>query len=455
MSDEQEKYVWLNGIKVRAHWSEQLKKAQEITHYDIGGKSYRRIAFGDEPGPTHGDNRLACHDCAAIRGQFHVAGCDVEACPVCGGQSIACDCPNDSEPPTDPEDFSFENHKKSTVNAYLAKRGVYEKLCEVIKEILEQAIFRRGIRVHSVEARSKDPDSLGKKASRPSDANPSKPKYMNPLEEITDLAGIKIIAFTPDAIDQIDKIVVDEFAVIERSDKGAILLAEEKFGYNSIHYLVKLSDIRSSLPEYEQVAGLIAEIQVRTILQHAWAEIEHDIEYKSAVVIPADIRRRFIALAGLIEIADREFQAVQDEDKRLRQSARQKIKDGEIDDVEITPDALKAFLTRRFGADRRISWSSFDYLARALRQCGFQNLRQVETCVEGYDDDHLSRIAYGNRQSQGLRFEITMLAGMGQLYIDRHPLSTERWFKKFGASLLKKYKKTKIDVREYDPLKGD
>src|SRR6185437_10448916 len=112
--------------------------------------------------------------------------------------------------------------------------------------------------------------------------------------------------------------------------------------------------------------------------QHAWAEIEHDIQYKSASVIPVDIKRRFSSLAGLLEVADREFQAVQNEDQRLRQHAREMIKKGDIDEVEITPDALKAFLTRQIGGDQRISWWSYDYLARMLRKLGFQNLRQVE-----------------------------------------------------------------------------
>lgn len=54
-----------------------------------GGKYYRRIRYGDES--SHwGDER--CHDCGAKRGQYHHANCDVEQCPVCGGQLIGCAC---------------------------------------------------------------------------------------------------------------------------------------------------------------------------------------------------------------------------------------------------------------------------------------------------------------------------------------------------------------------------
>ncbi len=76
--------------------------------------------------------------------------------------------------------------------------------------------------------------------------------------------------------------LVDEFEIIEKSNKGATLLQEERFGYQSIHYLVKLKGERARLAEYRNLKDGVVEIQIRTILQHAWAEIEHDIQYKSS-----------------------------------------------------------------------------------------------------------------------------------------------------------------------------
>jgi len=64
---------------------------------------------------------------------------------------------------------------------------------------------------------------------------------------------------------------------------------------------------------------------VRTVLQHAWAEMEHDIQYKSPNAIPTLIKRRFIALAGLLEIADREFQTLQDENERHKSNIENHI----------------------------------------------------------------------------------------------------------------------------------
>ena len=80
------------------------------------------------------------------------------------------------------------------------------------------------------------------------------------------------------------------------------------------------------LPEYCLFDKMKCEIQVRTILQHAWAEIEHDVVYKSLGEIPFRVRRRFACLAGLLEIADREFESLRQDEMAVRQAIQSKLK---------------------------------------------------------------------------------------------------------------------------------
>ena len=182
----------------------------------------------------------------------------------------------------------------------------YENLSNVVARILEECLKKRRIKVHSVQHRAKEASSFGHKAATPSETDPDAPKYPDPLKQITDLAGIRVITHFPSTLSDIDRLLSDEFTVVERSDKGKELIEEERFGYQSVHYLVCIRSERTRLAEYERFAGATAEIKVRTILQHAWAEIEHDIQYKSSTTIPAEIRRRFaLALAGMLEVADR------------------------------------------------------------------------------------------------------------------------------------------------------
>lgn len=262
---------------------------------------------------------------------------------------------------------------------------------------------------------------------------------------------MRVITFFPSTLEEIDTLLNQEFEVVERSDKGEELIEEDRFGYQNIHYLVRLKQQRAGLAEYERFAKAVAEVQVRTILQHAWAEIEHDIQYKSSVAIPTEIHRRFMALAGVLEIADREFQAIQDADRELTNEARNMVKRGDLVGVEITPDALKLFLDKRLGPDGRISEWTYNWTARLLKRLGFRDLKQVETAISPYNDDKLSVLAMGGRQGQTTRFELMLLAAMGERFIERHFFRGEEWFGQRQMEHLRRFHEERIKISWFDP----
>ncbi len=89
-------YVKHNDVEVMAGWPEEIQAAQKVATYLIGGNELARVRYGDEP-EDWGANKRPCHDCAVLKGQLHVLGCDVERCPLCGGQVITCDCPDEGD----------------------------------------------------------------------------------------------------------------------------------------------------------------------------------------------------------------------------------------------------------------------------------------------------------------------------------------------------------------------
>ncbi len=347
------------------------------------------------------------------------------------------------------ESFDFAEHRRTAVEEYLRVQTQYDAFAKAVRAILVQALAERGIAVNSIEARAKGAESFGTKAEAPSENDPGSPKYRNPVKEITDLAGVRIITFFPRTVESVGTCVREEFEVLEHMNHSRTRLEEERFGYQSEHYLVRLSSHRTSLPEYKPHLDLVAEVQVRTILQHAWAEIEHDIQYKSSITIPNTIRRRFMALAGVLEIADREFQAIQDEDEQLKRQARTSVEEGVLDQVEITADALRSYLDKRVGPDARSTDFSYEYTARSLRRLGFTSIDQVDACIKDYDDDLLSRTRWGSRQGSITRFEDMLLAGMGSVYIER--LTNDAHWRDFLRESLAAYKEHGIPVRNYDP----
>ena len=192
----------------------------------------------------------------------------------------------------------------------------YEKLCKEVSRIIDNSFSRLEIRIHSIEARAKSNDSFNKKLKKKNEDGT--PKYTQPLKEVTDLAGARVIAYTIDDVKVISEFVESNFDIIEKRDVGAVRIERGQFGYQSIHFLVQLTEDRLALPDYTEFQELICEIQVRTVLQHAWAEMEHDIQYKGSANIPKTVKRKFLSLAGLLEIADREFASIQREDKDLK-----------------------------------------------------------------------------------------------------------------------------------------
>lgn len=82
---------------------------------------------------------------------------------------------------------------------------------------------------------------------------------------------------------------------------------------------------------------------------------------------------------------------------------------------------------------------------------GFSTLKEVDECITGYDDDKLSRLAYGTRQGQLSRFEYQVLAGMGHHYTERHPWRRTGWYRDHNARLLEKFEQSGITIGEYEP----
>ena len=359
-----------------------------------------------------------------------------------------------TEPQSETPRFDFEAHSRSAVEQYSKKRSKYQEFAQTVRDILADSIKGKNLRVNDIQFRAKEIESFGKKAKAPSDQHPEEPKYKNPLAEITDMAGVRVITFFPRTVLEVCQCIEEEFDVIEKVDHIAASQKQEKLGYQSIHYLAKFKPNRTELSEYKRFDGLVAEIQVRTVMQHAWAEIEHDIRYKSASTIPLEISRRFMTLAGLLEIADREFEAIQEQDAQLRETAQTKLVAGKFGEVEITPDAVRSYLGITLGYDDRISDFTYELEAKLLKALGFQNFQQVYECVQGLDDDYLSRLAWGSRSGQVTRFEVMLLVGMGEYFIENH-MWNESWYRASVKSRLERLKAKGVTIRSYRPQKSD
>ncbi|NMF27909.1 GTP pyrophosphokinase [Cellulosimicrobium aquatile] len=186
---------------------------------------------------------------------------------------------------------------KSTYSSSTESLDAFGKM---LQGLIEELLRHNKLQYHSVRYRVKTRESVEGKLS-------DRDKYES-IDDLTDLLGLRVITYFSDDVDAVAGALEPEFkidrnnSVDKRKEKGP-----DQFGYMSMHYVALLNSARSGLPENSRFKGLRFELQIRSILQHAWAEIEHDLGYKSEFAIPNQFKRRFSLLAGLLESADDEF----------------------------------------------------------------------------------------------------------------------------------------------------
>jgi len=184
---------------------------------------------------------------------------------------------------------------------YQSIQPLYEKLTRKLQDLLITLLESQGIKAN-IESRTKDVVSFGNKINRPGKA------YTDPLRQITDLSGLRIILYSLSDLAKVENLLQNEFKVDPTNSVNKIdQLDVDRFGYLSQHFVVQLGDTRKDLPEWADLRDLWAEIQVRTVLQHAWAAVEHFLVYKNERDVPKKLRRRLFRLSALFELADEEL----------------------------------------------------------------------------------------------------------------------------------------------------
>ena len=219
----------------------------------------------------------------------------------------------------------------SILNEYEEKSNLYSEYGKKLELLIKEFLIDEKIHFHSVSNRKKDIESLERKINKPEQS-------YKKLEDITDLCGLRIITYFSDDVERVSKIIEREFNIdSENSSNKADLLDPDRFGYLSVHYIASNNQDRSNLTEYKKYNKIKAEIQIRSILQHAWAEIEHDLGYKSLISVPKTVQRQFSRLAGLLELADQEFRTIRE---RIFSYSNEVLTDIQSDPENVNLDAI-------------------------------------------------------------------------------------------------------------------
>ena len=268
------------------------------------------------------------------------------------------------------------------IEQYKADFDRYEKFSRKVADILKFDLEENGVNFAALTSRAKDPKSLESKVEAAGG------RYTDPLRQITDLAGARGIVYHLSQIDQVAKIIEENF-VIDRQNTEDRRQAQDpqKFGYVSLHYVVELTQERSHLIEFRDFAGLKCEIQLRTALQHAWAEIQHDAEYKSEKDVPFELRRAFAGLAAVLELADKQFEQLGAEAEKLRLVVGEQVKKGELSEAEVNSDSLSTYLKSKMKDgyrlwDGSITPTALSELVEEVLAVGIGSLKELDDDIK-------------------------------------------------------------------------
>ena len=218
---------------------------------------------------------------------------------------------------------------KRILREYAGKYELYNDFSATVRRLLLLFCRSENINFHSIIYRPKEIYNLKQKIKRKALVNRI---YQN-LDEISDLAGVRVVLYFKSDVAKVVEIINKEF-IVHQADNVDKPSLDKQTGYSSIHRVVSISKERQLLKEYCHFVNLKCEVQIRTILQNAWAEIEHGIGYKPSFiakgVVGKKLRKIFQTTAKQLAKADENFSKIEEIHNQSLACCRKKIEQREL-----------------------------------------------------------------------------------------------------------------------------
>lgn len=196
---------------------------------------------------------------------------------------------------------------------------------------------------------------------------------------LRDLVGVRAILLFLTDLDKIDELIRSTFEV-PSSENTADRLGEAQFGYQSLHYTIKVPLIWLEIPTMADFGDIQAEVQVRTLAQHIWAAASHKLQYKNEASVPPPIRRAINRASALLETIDLEFERILEKRREYRDI---EILKG-IDAAELNVDILESMLRDRFPeANRSDGEENYSELLENLTALSVHTAADFDTILKG------------------------------------------------------------------------
>ena len=284
----------------------------------------------------------------------------------------------------------LDTHAQELLAQYDSLLPVYTQMADIIPDKLKGFFDEAGIIVAAVEHRVKARESLAGKLRLKGG------KYRD-IFDITDLVGIRVITFYIDDVDKVASVLERLFEIDwENSIDKRKAHEIDSFGYLSLHYICRIPESAYTDPEHPEVNKIRFEVQMRTVLQHAWANMNHDTGYKTGVEIPKVYMRDMSRLAGMLELVDDEFSRIRREITDYRRNVQNLVASGNLGEVGLDGDSFKSYLqigpfdrlNKRIASMNQAEIQPVD-LSKFLpvfKAMGFKTLGDIAALIKDYSD---------------------------------------------------------------------
>ena len=291
---------------------------------------------------------------------------------------------------TESSNIRLDAHSEAIMEQYRRLLPIYEQMSEVIPGRIRGFFEEAGIIVAALEHRVKTEASLRGKLELKGG------KYKD-IFDITDILGLRVITFYIDDVDKVATVLERLFEIDwENSVDKRKAHDIDSFGYLSLHYICRIPEETYSVPEHPELNKIRFEVQMRTVLQHAWANMNHDTGYKSGVEIPKEYLRNLSRLAGMLELADEQFSRIRTELTDYRRRVQTLVASGNLDEVTLDGDSFRSYLelkpfeklNRKIAAVNQAEIqevSLLPYLS-VFKALGFKTVGDIARLIKDYGD---------------------------------------------------------------------
>ena len=283
------------------------------------------------------------------------------------------------------ETLKLDPHCQAILEEYRRLSPGCARVTAALQNRLRQVFSEAGLIVAAIESRVKTESSLAGKLEL-------KGSKYHRLSDLTDIIGMRVITFYIDDVDKVASAVERMFQIDwDNSVDKRKAHDLDSFGYLSLHYICYVPASLCAELDAPEVEGLRFEIQLRTILQHAWANMNHDTGYKSGVEVPREYLRNLNRLAGTLELVDEQFSRLRTEINNYRRRLQSLVASGNLADVPLDADTFRSYLqlgpfdrlNRKIAAvnQAEIQDVSLLYFLPVLRVLGCKTLGDIEKMI--------------------------------------------------------------------------